>query len=144
MLESQQSDNAAAQSAQLALMAYFSYLHAGEYIQGADLYGGGYDVMQNHNPGIDPDDHAALFHNACTINGAQCLKIRQATLLEQLTAGEFRFAVQFVNEDGTLFTQGSCCGDGDLKEHQRNEFHYTVRQECTGRYRVLEMPVYMP
>jgi hypothetical protein len=132
------------ESAQQALIAFFSYLHAGEYGQAAELYRGEYDIMHHHNPEIDPDDLAALFRNACTINGAQCLEIRHATLLDKPSTAEFRFAVQFVNEDGSLFTLGPCCGDTDLNAHRQDEFLYTVRLECTGRYLVMEMPVYVP
>jgi hypothetical protein len=132
------------EAAKEALMAFFSNLHAGEYEQAAALYGGEYEVMREHNPDIEPDDHAAFFRNACTINGAQCREIRQATLLDKPKTPEFRFAVQFVNDDDLLFTLGPCCGDEHVEGSQQDEFLYTVRLDCTGRYLVVEMPVYVP
>ena len=132
------------ESAQQALIGFFFYLHAGEYGRAAELFGGEYDIMRQHNPGIDPDDHAELFRNACAINGFQCLEILQVTLLDEPSTAEFQFAVQFVNEDGSLFTQGPCCGDEGINTYPQDEFLYTVRLECTGKYLVMEMPVYVP
>ena len=112
--------------------------------QAADLYGGSYDVMQDHNPDFDPDDHAALLRNACTINGAQCLEIRGATLKGQPSPTEYQFGVEFSNDDGSLFTPGPCFGDKNSDRPHQKEFIYTVRLECTGKYLTLEMPIYLP
>ena len=123
---------------------FFSYLHDGEYERASDLYGGKYDGMRDHNPDIDPDDHAALFKNACTVNGAQCLEVRQSTLLERPSPAEFRLSVEFSNEDGSQFSLGLCCGDDDPNYVAQTEFIYTIQFECTGKYNVLETPVYVP
>ena len=125
-------------------MAFFELLHAGEYGRASTYYGGEYEGMRDHNPGIAPDDYAALFQNACTVNGAQCLKVRRVTFLEQPSPAEFRFVVQFANEDGSLFWRGPCCGDDRPEMQRQDEFIYTVRIECTGRYLVMELPVYLP
>jgi len=85
------------ESARQALIAFFSNLHEGDYESASALYGGGYEGMQAHNPSIDPDDHAALFRNACTTNGAQCLEVRQATFSAQPSAAEVQFIVEFAN-----------------------------------------------
>ena len=132
------------ESAQHALMAFFSNLSEGDYESSVALYGGDYEVMRDHNPSIDPDDYAALFKNACTMNGAQCLEVRSARFLDQPSPAEFRFSVEFSQADGSLLAQGRCCGDDDPNHVDRTEFIYTVRYECAGRYTVLEMPVYLP
>ncbi len=127
-----------------ALIDFFSYLKAGEYELASDLYGGSYSVMQDHNPDVDSDDHAALFRNACLINGAQCLEIRKATLSDQPSAYEFRFVVEFSNDDGSLFTRTPCCGENSIDAQIQTEFIYTTRLDCMGKYHILEMPVYLP
>jgi hypothetical protein len=130
--------------AQDALAAFFSHLHDREYEQAVALYGGGYEGMRDHNPSIDPEDLAALFKNACTVNGAQCLEVRQSKLLDQPSPAAFRFSVAFSNEDGSLFSRGPCCGDDTPDFVEQTEFIFTVRMECTGRYLVMELPVYLP
>jgi hypothetical protein len=127
-----------------ALTAFFAHLHAGEYEQAAGLYGGTYDVMIDHNPEIDPDDRAALFRNACTINGAQCLETGRVVLEEQSTPTKFRFAVQFKNEDGSLFELGPCCGATEADQPPQSVFMYTVVKSTADDYVVLDMPVYGP
>ena len=133
-----------AETAQQALTSFFSHLHDGEYEQATALYGGPYSGLQDLNPGINPDDRATLFKNACTENGAKCLDVRQATLLDQPSTAKFRFAVEFLNEDGSLYSRDPCCGDGDSNFVEQTEFIYTVRLECTGNYKVLELPVFGP
>ncbi|KPJ90430.1 MAG: hypothetical protein AMJ53_13575 [Gammaproteobacteria bacterium SG8_11] len=130
--------------AQKTLISFFDLLHDGDYGSAAALYGGDYEVIRNHNPGIPPYDHAALFRNACTINGAQCLRVHKVNFLEQPSPAEFHFSVQFANEDGYLFWRGPCCGDDRPEMQRQDEYVYTVRLECTGSYLVMEMPVYLP
>jgi hypothetical protein len=132
------------ESAQQTLISFFSYLHDGEYKQASALYGGMYHSLRDLNPRIDPDDHSALFKNVCTVNGAQCLEVLQATLLEQPSPSEFRFIVQFSNEDGSLYSRGPCCGEDSPNNIAQTEFIYTVRLACTGNYQVLELPVFGP
>jgi len=127
-----------------ALVTFFADLHAGRYAQAAEAYAGTYETMIDHNPSLDPDDHAALFRNACTINGAQCLEVRSAQLLPTVAAQQFRFEVEFQLEDGTVFVQGPCCGGSETDFPSVSAFTYTVSKAEDGRFRILDMPVYMP
>ena len=132
------------ESAQQTLISFFSYLHDGEYKRAAALYGGMYHSLQDLNPKVDPNDHAALFKNDCTVNSAQCLEVRQSTLLDQPSPADFRFSVEFSNEDRALFSRGPCCGDDSLNNDAQTAFIYTVRLACTGNYQVLDLPVFRP
>lgn len=127
-----------------ALTAFFSHLRAGEYEQATAMYGGTYDVMIDHNPEIAPDDHAALFRNACKINGAQCLETGRVVLEGQPSPAEYKFAVEFKNDDGSLFELGPCCGETETDQPPRSVFVYTVKKSTSDKYIVLEMPVYAP
>lgn len=133
-----------AESAQQALISFFSRLHNGEFEQATVLFGGTYRVLQDLNPTVDPADHATLFKNACIVNGARCLEVLQATFLDQPSPAEFRFAVEFSNLDGSLYSRGPCCGDDDSDFVEQTEFIYTVQFACTGNYKVLELPVFGP
>jgi hypothetical protein len=133
-----------AQLAEEALVAFFTDLHAGRYAQAAEAYAGTYETMIDHNPGLDPADHAALFRNACTINGAQCLELRSAALMASTAPQEFRFEVEFQLEDGSIFVQGPCCGGSETDFPSVSAFTYTVSKGEDGRFRILEMPVYTP
>lgn len=130
--------------AEQALRAFFADLHAGRYAQAAEAYAGTYEIMVDHNPDLDSTDHAALFRNACTINGAQCLEVRSARLVESTLGGEFRFLVEFQLEDGSLFVQGPCCGASETDVPPRSEFSYRVIKSEDGLFRVVDMPVYSP
>ena len=133
-----------AQLAEEALVAFFADLHAGRYAQAAEAYGGTYETMIDHNPSLDPADHAALFRNACVINGARCLEVRSAELLPTVAAQEYRFEVEFQLEDDSVFVQGPCCGGSETDFPPISAFTYTVSKGEDGRFRILYMPLYMP
>jgi len=133
-----------ARLAEEALVAFFADLHAGRYAQAAEAYAGTYETMIDNNPSLDPADQAALFRNACTINGAQCLEVRSAELLPTVAAQEYRFEVEFQLEDGSVFVQGPCCGGSETDFPPISAFTYTVSKGEDGRFRILDMPVYVP
>ena len=66
----------------------------------------------NQNPNIDPNDHTALFQNACTLNGMQCLQVKSASLDKKVSDTEIVSKIDFLNEDGTIFELEPCCGIG--------------------------------
>lgn len=92
-----------AELARQSLVQFTEYLHEGKYDEAARLYGGTYEVMISHNEDVDPEDRIALWRRACTINGAQCLRVRSATVQEQISPTEYVFLVGFEYDDGTLF-----------------------------------------
>lgn len=134
-----------AQAARQVLLAYFSALRGGRYAEAARVYGGSYETLIEQNPQIDPQSHAALLEAACTVNGFQCLQVRNARLQEHpAQAGEYRFAVEFSSADGELFVLGPCCGAADTESPPQSEFVFTVARAGEGAYQVRELPVYTP
>ena len=126
-----------------ALMAFFEALHTGRYAEAAEFYGGSYEVPIDHNPGVDPNDRAALWEMACTINGAACLPVRRAVLVSQPAPDEYRFLVTF-DQDGEIFVLGPCCGASIEDQPPQTEFTYTVRRDASGKFVVMDLPVYTP
>lgn len=131
------------ESAREALIAYFSLLHAGRYSEAADYYGGTYDILRDWNPTVTPEDHATLFKNGCTINGLMCLRIGTIVREEQVSPTEFRFIVEFMNDDGTLFVLGPCCGATEEEMTPQTEFTFSVKK-VDDRFLVQDLPAYVP
>jgi hypothetical protein len=129
------------QRAEAALREYFAAGAAGDYARMAELYGGSYEVLQDINPGMDPDDHPALLEQYCRQNGGVCLPVESATGSGETTGGTFAFRVRFLTEAGELFERGPCCGE--TEGPVVSEFEYTVRFE-DGSYLTLELPPYVP
>jgi hypothetical protein len=128
-----------------SLVDFFGHLSAGRYQKASQLYGGPYEQLIHHNPGLDPQDHAALLRNACTVNGFQCLRVRTVRLHQQAASGaEFHFRVEFSTPDGGLFVRGPCCGASETDMPPQSEFLYTVTMSKDGDYRVQDLPVYVP
>jgi hypothetical protein len=131
-------------SAQRTLVAFLENLHAGRYEEAARLYGGSYEIMIDHNPNLDPIDHIGLLRNACTINGAECLELKSFALKNDPASNEFDFKVEFMNEDGSIFVLGPCCGGNETDTPPQSVFPFTVIKKDTGDFVVIEMPPYMP
>jgi hypothetical protein len=126
------------------MLAFLQSLHQGSYEQASQLYRGTYDFMIDHNPGLDPDDRAALLENACTINGAQCLQVKSAELDRKPSATEFVFKVEFSNPDGSLFVRGPCCGGSATDFPPQSVFYFTVVKVDEDKFTVMDMPPYAP
>lgn len=130
------------QGAREALTSYFSLLHAGHYNEATNYYGGIYDILRDWNPDVDEDDYAALFKRGCTSNGLKCLRIGTIVREEEVSPTESGSIVEFMNEDGTLFARGPCCGTEE-EELPQTQFSFTVKK-VDDRFLVQEMPVYVP
>jgi hypothetical protein len=132
------------QLASQTLVNFLESLHAGKYAEAAQLYGGTYETMLDHNPDIDPKDHSSLMQYACTINGAQCLQVKSAVLDKIVSDTEFLFKVDFMNEDGTLFVLGPCCGGNETDSPPQSVFYFTVIKDDQSKFTVRDMPPYAP
>jgi hypothetical protein len=119
------------------LIDFLEGLHKGEYEKAAPLYRGTYETMIDHNPSMNPDDHVALLQTACTINGAQCLQVKSASLDRQVSSTEFIFKVEFLNADGTLFVLGPCCGGNETDFPPQSVFYLTVAKIDKDKYVVM-------
>ncbi len=135
--------NGDVEQAQQTLVAFFDSLNQGQYAEAVELYGGDYEVLTDNNPSLDPSDYVALWKNACTINGAQCLPVRTATL-ERKVGDVCLFIVEFSNPDGTLFVLGPCCGGSETDFPPVSQFEYRVQRTTDGKFVVLDLPIYIP
>lgn len=122
-------------AARAALIAYFDLLSAGRYEEAAAYYGGSYDVLIEYNPETDPQDRAALFEAACTVNGFLCLPVGEVVYASEVSSGEFRFTVTFLNADGSPFGAFSGADPG--------QFDFSV-QAVGEQFLVQELPLYLP
>ena len=124
------------------LLAFFTLLRDGRYAEAVPLYGGPYDVMRDNNPDTPEDDYEALWQAVCT---RQTLCLFVARIVEQKTVAqdEFKFVVEFIWRDGTLFKLGPCCGATEAEAPPVWQFPYTVKK-VNGAFEVMEGPVYVP
>lgn len=132
------------QIAQQTLVTFLENLHRRQYEQAARLYGGPYESMIDNNPSIDPGDHAALMKNACEINGIKCLEVDNIVLDSDISSKEYNFRVKFLNDDGTLFVRGPCCGGSATDYPPESSFILTVVKDNEGKFVVMHMPPYVP
>lgn len=128
-------------AAQQALEDYFKALHSGDFILGAKLYGGPTDGIQTWNPDIK-DNLPALLERACKQNGLVCLLPRSIRYHGPDSRTGYQFLVEFNNPDGSLFTQGPCCGD-DSGVPGITRFVFAV-VPLNDNWQVMDLPPYVP
>jgi TolB protein len=122
------------------LRKFFELLHAGEYEQASNLYGGSYQMLMEWNPKLHPKDHPILLKIGCEINGLNCLRVHDAVFQEKTDQHEFHFLVAFVYDDGALFVRGPCCGATETENPPVWQFLYTVKW-VNGQLRVMQLPI---
>jgi hypothetical protein len=136
--------SAARLHARQTLLDFLNTLHSGQFDQAALLYGGSYEIMNDHNPLVDPQDHASLLRDACTVNGAVCLQVFSIELVPTDYDRVFVFKVQFQQDDGSLFVMGPCCGANETDSPPQSSFLLRLSNESGDRMLVLDMPPYLP
>jgi len=93
--------------------------------------------MVNWKPLVPEDDYAAL------LEGVGCFRVRRIVHKREIAPGEFEFVVEFMNEDGSLFVLGSCCGATAEDQPPQSQFTYVVK-EVGGRFLIQQLPPYVP
>ena len=136
-------DSTEQDAARDALVGYLEHLNAGRYEEAVQSYGGSYESLLAMNPDIDPNDHAALFEAACTINGMVCLPVRNVVDEAQVSGTDFIMTVELQDAGGQLFVFGPCCGADPAEEPPQTQFLYSV-MKVDGKYLVQEPPLYVP
>ncbi|MBU4284815.1 hypothetical protein KKF60_02370 [Patescibacteria group bacterium] len=126
-----------------SLVQYFSLLNKGQYAEAVKYHGSGYNYLQSWNPTINPNDYVNLLKNGCEINGLRCLKIKSVLNQQKISSTEFKFTVQFSNNDGTLFKRGPCCGATEETMPTKTEFEYMVKK-IDNNFLVKDQPIYTP
>lgn len=135
--------NAEFDSARKALLTFFQLLHDGNYREATDIFGGSYESLIGMNPDLPSHDFAGLLENGCINNGLQCKLVGQVIEEAQISPQEFRFTIEFNNDDGSLFTLGSCCGEEATIQPLQSQFEYTVVKDGDD-FLVQELPQYVP
>lgn len=92
---------------------------------------------------MDENDFAGLLKNGCEMNGLQCLKVKNIVEQQQVSPVEFKFVVQFANEDGLLFKRGPCCGATEEQMPTKTNFEFVIKL-VNDRYMVASQPVHVP
>ncbi|HLO17899.1 MAG TPA: hypothetical protein VK206_23925 [Anaerolineales bacterium] len=125
------------------LVNFLTLLHTKNYADAVPLYGGDYEQLQVFNPGIDPNDHVALWTWVCENQLLRCLEVRSATF-EHQEGDAYVFQVEFNNPDGSLFVLGPCCGANETEMPPVSQFEYTVTRNAERKFVVMNLPPYVP
>jgi hypothetical protein len=128
--------------AQATLRRFFTLLHDGHYAEAAPLYNGSFEALREWNPDVDPHDAVALIEAGCT-RQLRCLPIRRIIQEVQVSPAEYEFSIELLNEDGTRFERGPCCGADETAEPTVTQFTYRVTR-LNGTYQVNGLGVYVP
>lgn len=124
--------------AERALRDYFAALNTGDYALAAKLYGGDTNPLQTWHPGVDID-LPVLLQDACSKDGLKCLMPRSITYRGPDSNDGYQFYVEFNNNDGTFFYQGT----GEPGNGMISVFLFRVVRTQNG-YAVMDLPPFQP
>ncbi len=130
--------------ARITLLDFYEQLSMGNYAKAVELFGGQYENLIDMNPDTDPGDYTALLEQACTINGFECLMVKEIVREEQSWPDLFTFTLTFANPDGSLFERSACCGADETQDPTVSQFQMRVGKTPDGNFKVFDMPVYVP
>lgn len=129
--------------ARWTLLSFFTFLRDGRYGEAAALYGGSYEdhpVVRDDLPPTS-EDKALVWESECAL--LQCLLISRVVEETQVSPDEYLFVIEFMNEDGSLFVLGPCCGATEAEMPKVWQWLYSVKR-VGGQFKVMGVPVYVP
>lgn len=94
-----------------------------------------------YSDGEDISDHARVIENHCLATGT-CLRVK-VIATERVDNETYRFNVQFLNSNGSIFELGPCCGAEEEDVAPQSEFDYDVKK-IDGSFKVVTPPLYRP
>ncbi len=128
--------------AKQALITYFDLLNEGKYSEAVRYHGSGYKYLIDWNADIPKEDYALLLETSCK-RQVKCYKVLKITKEEAASPREFKFLVQFQNNDGSLFKRGPCCGATEAEMPIQTEFEFLVKK-INGDYKIMTQLIYVP
>lgn len=114
---------------------YLNFLFTQQYEQALLYYGGDFQYLEQLNPDIQPEFKAKLLERYCQQQKGICLKpiIINAS---PLSLDEYKFDVQYLNNDGSLYAVPGCpCKGGGKKT-----FELRVKKDALGKLMVFDLP----
>ena len=119
------------------LVSFFELLNLKNYQKAVDLFGGGYGIVINWNPEVDPNDAEELLSRGCEFNSFECfLRLNRIVNAEQVSPLEYHFTVEFLNPDGSIHQRRGM--DGMMI----TQFLFRVVRDCSGKFLVVDWPFY--
>lgn len=137
--------------ARSALIEYFSLLNDGKYSEAVKYHGSGYDYMntsigyESKLDSSDASNYVEILRRGCQF--LICLKVKRVVDEKEISRTQFKFTVQFAENDGSLFEKSHyCCGEEPPKEGAlppQTEFDYIV-EKIGDAFFVITPILYVP
>jgi len=121
------------------LLAFFANLSTGKYADAANYFGG--EVSEYARAPMPGETIDAYWEYLCGF--LWCLPVTEITVAEQVSENEYLFFVVFMQQDGTRFEIGACCGGDPAATPPVWQFAYPV-QRIDGVWKVMRGPIFTP
>ena len=91
--------------------------------------------------GQEATEKAKILENYCRATQT-CLKAK-VLATKAAANGEYDLTVQFINNDGTTYVFGPCCGATEEEMPSKDQFDFTVKK-IGNNFKVMTPPMYRP
>jgi hypothetical protein len=131
-------------TAEGALITFFDYLSKNEFAKASKLFSSDeadWESLKVYSPIEETSNKAKVLENYCKAT-LTCLKAKVLDVKE-VANGEYNLVVQFLNNDGTTYIFGPCCGATEKEKPSKDKFDYTVKK-INSMFKVITPPLYRP
>lgn len=141
-----QTDTLEIQLAGKTLNQFFSYLHDKKFDKALELFEPsdeerGWESMESFSPTEERNDKVKMLKNYCEVVGT-CFKSKVLEV-KKINDAEYELTAQFIEDNGSVFVLGPCCGATEEEMPAQKEFKYKVKK-INGDFKVTNAPVYRP
>lgn len=126
------------------LIAFFDYLNKKEFEKASRLFSSDeadWEGLKVYSSTEDASNKAEILENYCKAT-LTCLKAKVLEVNEERN-GEYTLVVQFLNNDGTTYIFGPCCGAIEKETPSKDKFDYIVKK-INSMFKVITPPLYRP
>lgn len=127
-----------------ALITFFDSLNKNEFEKASKLFSSDeadWEGLAVYSPIEDTNNKAKVLENYCKAT-LTCLKAKVLEVKEG-GSGEYTLIVQFLNNDGTTYIFGPCCGATEKEMPSKDTFDYRVKKN-NNMFKVITPPLYRP
>ena len=121
------------------LLAFFANLSTGNYTDAATHFGG--EISGYAREPMSGETVEDYWEYIC--NFLWCLPVAEIIDTEQVSEDKYLFYVVFIQQDGTRFEIGACCGGDPAGTPPVWQFAYPV-QKIDGVWKVMRAPLFTP
>lgn len=125
------------------LINFFNYLEKGDFDNAVKLFHqDDWEQLNSFSVPSEQGNKAKVLENYCNAVGT-CMKAEVLSVTAKKSKVQYFLVVQFIQDDGSIYVFGPCCGATEEEMPPQKQFIFEVKK-IDGDYKVVTPPLYRP